>query len=325
MAVSRDKQIGIGLVVLAALGGLVYRQQKVDSAKGSASEASASLPTISTSDDVTKVSLKNGDKPEVVLEKKGDKWVVTKPLEAAANQQNVKSLLENFKDLKVKEVIASNGTDDLKKSYELDADKAMHVVAWKDADKKLDLFFGKSGGRGEIMMVEGKPAIYAASGYSSYLYSREVKGWRDTDIFKFEDTNAVQFTIENKNGAFSFTKGEKWAGTFKGHAIERFDEEKVKDALRTFRSLSADDFGDGKTPADTGLDTPEATVTVTLKDNAGKYVLKVGKVSTGTSRYAQKDGEATVYTIASYAADFALAEESKFQAAKDAGVPVAAH
>ncbi len=32
---------------------------------------------------------------------------------------------------------------------------------------------------------------------------------------------------------------------------------------------------DGKTVAETGLDNPEATVTIQLKDNAGKFVVKV--------------------------------------------------
>ena len=42
-----------------------------------------------------------------------------------------------------------------------------------------------------MMMTGDNPAIYAAKGYSSYLYAREVKAWRDTEIFKFEDGNAI--------------------------------------------------------------------------------------------------------------------------------------
>src|SRR4051812_35400530 len=108
MALSRDKQILIGVVALAGLGGLVYRQVKVDAQKGTTAAVSADLPTISASDDVDKLSITNGDKPEVVLEKKGDKWFVTKPVNAPANQQNVKSVLDNLKELKAKETIATD-------------------------------------------------------------------------------------------------------------------------------------------------------------------------------------------------------------------------
>jgi hypothetical protein len=320
MATSRDKQIIAGVVVLAGLSFLVYRQQKKDAQLGAPTTTSADMPTVSGPEDIDKISLTNGEKGEVVLEKKGDKWVLTKPIEAPANQQNVKSLIDNLKELKAKEVVENNADEATKISDDLTPSKGVHIVAFKGADKKVDNTFGKSGGRGEMMMVDGKPAIYAATGYSSFLYTRDLKGWRDTEIFKFDDTNASQLTIEDTHGLLSFTKGDKWAGTFKGQPIDRFDDSKVTDAVRTFKTLSAEDFGDGKSAADTGLDKPDATVTITLKDNAGKYVLHVGKVSSGSSRYAQKEGDPTMFIIAGFAADWATADEARFQKSLDAGV-----
>ena len=316
----RSTQIWIGVVVLAALAGGVYKVAKDDQAKGTATTTSAELPELKV-DDVDKISIQNADKAEVVLEKKGENtWVLVKPVEAPANQTNVKSLIDNLKELKAKESIVAEPTDEVKKEYQFEPSKAVHVVAYKGGEKKLDMQFGKSGARGQMAMVEGKPGIYAVTGYSSYLYTRETKGWRDGEIFKFDDANATQMTIEGKHGTLSFTKGDdKWAGTHKGQAIARFDEDKVKDALRAFKSLNAVDFGDAKTAADTGLDAPEATVTIQLKDGAGKYVLKVGKTSSGTSRYAQKEGNDTVYVIPQYTADWALGEVSKFQKSADAG------
>src|SRR5262249_47016861 len=157
----------------------------------------------------------------------------------------------------------------------------------KGSDKKTDLTLGASGARGQMAMIEGKPAIYSITGYSSYLYTRDVKGFRETEILKFDDANANSLLIEKKGEkkpeVLSFTKeGDHWAGTYNGKAIERFDEDKVKDAVRAFKNLTADDFGDGKTTADTGLDDPDSKVTIKLKDGAGTYAFRVGKVSTGT-------------------------------------------
>jgi hypothetical protein len=320
---TRDKSIIAGVVVLAGLGFLTFKAVKKDQNIGiAADKASADMPEIKGSDDLDKIVIKNGDKPEVVLEKQGDKWMVTKPVAALANQGNVKSLLDNMKELKAKETIASSADDALKKEYQLDPEHVLHVTGYKGADKKVDDLFGKSGGRGEIMMVGDKPAVYASSGYSSYVYGREVKDWREREIFKFDDAAASQMTLDDKAGAFSFTKGaDKWAGTFKGKAIDRLDEEKVKDAVRALKFLNAEDFGDGKTPAETGLDAPESTMAVTLKDGAGKFVLKVGKVSSGTSRYAMKDGDPTVFIVGSSLTDWATAEPSKFQKPVDAGAP----
>lgn len=323
----RTKQLVLGVVVLAGLGGAVWKVSQDDAKKGSATITAADLPDLKATDDVDKIVLTNGDKGEVVLEKQGDKWAVTKPVKAAASQTNVKSLLDNIKELKVKEVITAAPTEDTKKDYQFEPGKAVKVQTFKGAEKKLDATFGKAGARGQMAMVEGKPSIYAVNGYSSYLYAREVKGWRDTKILEFDDANVVGFALENKNGAFSFTKGDKWAGTFKGKPIERFDEEKVKDALRALKFLNADDFGDGKSPADTGLDTPEGKATITLKDGAGTYVVKVGKTSSGTSHYAMKDGSEVVYTVAQFPSDWILGDVGKFQKPDpkvDAGAPKAA-
>jgi len=148
MALTREKQILIAAVVLAGLGAAVYFQQKKDARVGVETLSSAQLPSISGPEDVDKIDITNGEKGEVVLEKKEDKWWLTKPANALANQTNVKQLLDNLKELKATEIVAANATDDLKKSYDLDAAKAVHVLGFKAGDKKVDDYFGKSGSHG---------------------------------------------------------------------------------------------------------------------------------------------------------------------------------
>lgn len=322
---SQSTKLYAGVIILAALGGAIYWAKNKDSQIGTSQTTSADLPDLKAPDDLDKISITNAEKGEIVLEKKGDKWAVTKPVEAPANQSNIDQIVKNLKDLKAKEVISAQPSEDSKKDYDLVPAKAVHVMAYKGGDKKVDLTFGTSGARGQMVMVDGKPGIYAVQGYQSYLYTREVKGFRDTEIFKYDDQNANGLTIAKKDAVLSFTKdGDKWSGTYKGKPIERFDEEKVKDAVRAFKSLTADDFGDGKTVAETGLSEPDSIVTVQLKDNAGKYVLKVGKVSTGTNHWAMKEGSDTIYSIPSYTSDWATAEVTKFQRSADAGAPSAA-
>jgi len=266
---------------------------------------------------VTKLSVKNGDKPEVILEKDGDKWKVKKPVDYLANQQNVKSLLDNLKELKPKDLI-DKGTATYA-DYQVDDAKAVHVVAYKGNDKAVDLYFGKSGGRGQMARKAGTDGVFAITGYSSYIYARDVKGWRDTALLKFDDAGALKVDIKNENGEFSFAKeGEAWVGKFKGEKaekadkIDRFDEAKVKDMLRAYKALAADDFGDDKTDADTGLDKPAATVTIALKEG-DPVKLTVGKTASGESRYLKKEGDKQVYVISSWAAGWAVAKSDKFQ------------
>ena len=312
-----EAKLGIGVVVLAGLAGLVYVQQKKDASVGSATSTNAVLPSLSVSDDFDKVEITNGEKPTVELDKGTggpEDWNLAKPVVAPAKAAEVKALLDNMKELKVKDVISTIGaTPEQLSEYQLDPAHGVHVVAYKGGEKKVDLTFGKQGGRGELVSIAGNPGVYALAGYIGYQYSREPKDWRQNEILKFDDANATAFTIENKNGLFSFTKaGDAWAGSFKGQPIKDFDPEKAKSAIGAFKNLNADNFGDGKTAADTGLDAPEATVAINMKDNTAKYTVHVGKVSQGTSRYAQREGNPTIYTVSNWASDWALAEPAKF-------------
>jgi hypothetical protein len=300
-----EQKIYAALALLALAAGGLYLTNKSNKealAGHSATAASADLPSISVPKDdvekVTKLEVKNADKTSVTLEKKGDEWVVTAPVQAKANTANVRSILDNLKDLKVKESIDKG--EDTYKQYELNDEKGVHVVAWKGADKALDMYFGKSGSRGQMGRVTGKPGVFIVGGYQSYLYTREVKNWRETSILKFEDANVVSADVTNKNGVFSFSKNaDKWAASYTKRdkdgkldkepqkKWEKFDEAKVKDMLRAYKTLTAEDFADDK--ADTGLaaaDKEGGVLHIKLKDNAGDITVKVGKTSKGQSRYA---------------------------------------
>ena len=327
MAMKIEQKIyAAGGVLVLLLGGLwmVMKNAREDAMAHSQVAAAAALPEIKLAadeaDKITKIQIQNAGKGEVVLEKQGDAWKVVKPVNYAANQAHVKALIDNLKELRLKDSIDTGKTQYA--AFDLEDEKAVRVQLFKDTTKAFDLYFGKSGTRGQMTRLTDKDGVYVTSGYSSYLYTREVKDWRDRDIVKFEDGNVISATINNENGNFSFSKNDdKWNGTFKGKAIPSLEVEKVKDMLRSFKSLTADDFGDGKTATETGLDKP-ATVTFTLKDEGGTIKILVGKTSTGTSRYAQKDGNPTIFTVSSFAGDWATAALSKFQkpeAGKDGG------
>jgi hypothetical protein len=334
---SRDKLIIIGAVLLGLLGVLVYKQAKRDESMGHPSGASAELASLAVPGDVDKISVTNGDKPEVVLELvpnpkaaaagpdagSTSTWVLTKPLRAEANQSSLKDLVANMVDLKIAARVNLRLDEETRKEKQLDAAHAVHVIAWKGADKKLDALFGKSGAIGELAVLGDKPNdVWAIKGYSSYLYTKEPKDFRNKEIFHFDDANVFHVTVSNAHGTLTFSKGGdgKWAGTIGNKPIERFDQEKVKDMMRAYKLLSAEEFGDGKSPAETGLDKPEGEAAFQLTGDAIARDLLVGKVGTGTNRWARRaDGDA-IYQITNYAAEWLTGGVSKYQSAvADAG------
>jgi hypothetical protein len=338
MAMTSDKNLYIAAGVLVVLGvGLFVqkRAQKQEEATYSYAAISANLPKIEVTDDQKKgidtitVEQPAGDagKPaKVVLVKQGEDWALTEPLKAKANKSNVDSLLENLPSIKISESISPS--KDAYAQYEVSDDKAVHVVA-KQGDKVVvDLYFGQGGSRGQMIRVAGKEGVFSAKGYSSYLYARDLKSWRDLSVTKFEDNKVKSVSIENENGAFEFAKvGEKkegettkteWAGKFKKPkggglaSIERFDSSKVDDLVRSFKSLTAMDFAQGKTAADLGLDKPTATVTFLLEDGARKIV-RFGNTGSSSDRWAQVEGNPDFYTIPQYTADWVTAKLDKYQ------------
>jgi len=338
MALGTEQKLGIAVAVLAVLGGALYLQnkkQKEEAASYTAENRSADLPKIDLKDDqikgIDKVTFSKppgdaGKGVEVTLEKQGDKWMVTAPVKAEANQTNVSSLMTNLKQIKVAEEI-----DPAKTAYEkygVADDKALHATFNKGGDKVLELWLGESGGRGQMARIAGHDGVYALKGYSSFLYDREVKDWRDRTVFKFEEDKVKGIDIENENGTFTFTKDkDKWTAKLKGpkdpaaKALDKFDESKLKQAIGAFKSLNADNFGTDKKDSDVGLDKPTATITFTLGDGA-KKTLHIGATAEGSSRWAKADGSDEIISIGSWPAEFAMAKVDKFQKAEgDAGAP----
>jgi Domain of unknown function (DUF4340) len=322
MALTTQQRIYIGLGVLAALGAGVYvnqKNEKQEQSRLTAATDKANLPEIKLAaddvDKVTKVEIKNADKPPTVLEKRGDKWFVAQPVDYPANLTNVKSLLDNVKEIKTKELI--DKTAAAYGEYGLEDAKAVHVVAYKGGEKAFDAYFGKSGGRGQMARKAGQDGVYAISGYSAFYYTRDVKSWRDNEIVKFDDAVINRVDIKNEHGDYVFKKdGDLWSGTLKNAKLDRFDEAKIKDMLRAFKTLNADDFGDNKSDAEVGLDKPAALVTITPKEGA-PIKLSVGKTSTGENRYLRREGVPQIYTISSWAAGWTVAKPDRFQKPDD--------
>lgn len=331
-----DKKLYIALAVLAVLGGAVFMQNKKKAADAQAHSlegAAESLPKIALTEEQTKTIDKieiqapakgdGGAATQVQLIKKGEEdWDVAEPVKAKANASNVKSLIENLTRLEIKEQIDStNGSYD---KFDLSDDKALHAVFFKGDEKVADLYFGENGSRGQMTRIAGKDGVYAVKGYSSYLYGRDVAGWRDKTIFKFEDKDAVKVTIQNENGEFVFEKnGEDWTAKHAkkagqpGTALKDFDKGKLESLLRAYKSLNASEFGDGKKPSDVGLEEPIATVTIELKGGSGRHVLSVGDTAEGSNRWVMKNGSDQIFSISSWGADWATANVDKFAAGKD--------
>lgn len=342
MALNTDKKLYLSLAVLAVLGGALYYQNQSAAADREAHtyEGMTDLPALSITEEDTKAltrivieqppkEAKEGEEQKAatkhVLIKDGENWRLEEPLKAAGNKANVESLLKNLTSMKVKERLASGAEAQAAfTQYELTDEKAVHATFFAGDQKKYEFWFGKGGGRGQTARWDGADGVYVVDGYSSFLYTRDTKGWRDLSIFKFEQDDVTAVSIENEHGSYQFEKNDdEWSAKLKkakapaASKLEDFEKSKIEDLLRAYKSLNANGFGDDKAPAEVGLEEPLATVVIQLDDGAQRKLV-FGSNAEGSSRWARVPDKEQIFTVSSWAADWAFAEASKFQKADDA-------
>src|SRR6187455_2737690 len=219
MAKGSDTKLYVAAGALALLGGAFYLQkeeQKKETLAHTLAGADKDLPKVEFSEDakgkVTKLVIekpaKDGEKPEPavrhVLVKEGETWRLAEPVAALANQNNVESALTNLTKLSVKERVSSGSSDYA--TYDLTDDKALHIQAFEGDKAIIELWSGKSGGRGQMARLAGQDGVFGLEGFSSYSFARDTKGWRDLKIVEVDSDAATEVTIQGEKGEFSFVK-----------------------------------------------------------------------------------------------------------------------
>jgi hypothetical protein len=284
---------------------------------------------------VSKLELTSPDL-EVRMEKRGAGWELTAPIVTEASSAKVVQAIQNLETLHLwKQLDPGTSYYD---QYDLTADKALHIVAWKGADKVIDLFCGKGSSDGQLVRLPDREGMFALinwgpQGYAGFLFTGDLRSWRETSIFNFAPEEVVGVEITNPKGGITFAKIDgRWLATRTkpkpdgqlGRATpwSGFDATKIETLLRDYRALAAEDFGDGVTRAEAGIDEAERSggvIRIRLKGGA-VLTLRVGKVANNRTRWAIKDGRwaakdggGTLYAIAPWPAAWAIADAHTFE------------
>lgn len=354
---SKMNQIYIGLGALAVLGGLYWMQHKKEAANYNTPYVQGSKDSVPqvkvVPEEIDKVTLKAKDKPEIVLEKKDGNWTMLAPTAGAKVQKSaVDDMLNGLKGLTFKEKIATGANNNA--AYDLDEGKGIHVIAAKAGAPVVDLWLGAAKSRGQMARLgtDTTNQIWAVSGVSAWTYDKAPKDVRDKKVWDLSRDNVTGVELKDAKGTFTFSKNEAtaatgdagasdatagdagskaaWTGTFDGKPIAGLDAAKVDDLVSAYSLggvLNADDFGDGKSDAETGLASNDVTSIVFRTKDGQAHRIVLGKTE-GTKRFARKDGDTTTYLLAESPSSWAEAGVDKFAppapAAGDAGTDAAA-
>jgi hypothetical protein len=329
--------------VLLALGAggvcLLRDRQTPSAAEGSRATATA-LPAIALGkEDAAQVSKLELTSPDlkVTMEKRGPGWELTAPIATEASSAKVVEAIQNLETLHLwKQLDPGTSYYD---QYDLTEEKALHIVAWKGTDRVVDLFCGKGSSDGQLVRLPDRDGMFALvnwgpQSYAGFLFTGDLRSWRETSIFRFASDDVVGVEITNPKGGITFAKiAGRWLATRQkpkpdGHLGRAtpwlgFDATKIENLLRDYRALAAEDFGDGVTRAAAGIDDAERTggvIRIRLEGGAA-LTLRVGKIADNRTRWAIKDGrwaareggDGTLYAIAPWPAAWATADTRKFE------------
>lgn len=351
MADSKNNQILIAVGVAAVLGGLYYMQRKNDAsttnvAYGGGSKAGAPPQFKIVPEEVDKLSIKAREKAEVVLEKKPEGWSMAAPTAGAKVQKSaIDDVLNALKGITFKETIATGANNFA--GYELDEGKGIHVVAYKGGVAIIDVWLGAQKSRGQMVRLgnDQSATVWSVSGVSAFSFDKGPKDVRDRKVWDLNRDDIVFVELKNGKGTFQFTKNEipaasadagasgdatvaakgdaggdaaaaplAWNGTVDGKPITGLEVPKVDDLLNAFALggvLNADDFGDGKGDAETGLGAPDVSVFSFKKKDGTMMRITLGKTD-GTKRFARKDGDGTIFLLSEGPSGWAAADLGKF-------------
>jgi hypothetical protein len=337
-------KIFTALAALALGGGLVFlRHGRPRTASAPLRPAPLQLPAIALgaadARELTKLEISRPADDDstrrltVAFERRGAGWEMTAPILTEASPARVDEAIGNLETLHLWKQL-DPGTS-YYAQYDLTDEKALHIVAWRGTAKVVDLWCGKGSLEGQLVRLPDRDGMFALvnwgpQGYQGFLFTADVRSWRETGIFKFAPQEAVRIDVTNPHGTFAFVRHDgRWVAsrtTPGGRPIgpwTKFDAAKIDQLLRDYQSLAADDFGDRANRPGSGVDDAERTggvIRIGLARGT-ELTLRVGRPANDTSRFAVKEsrwavkdgGDGTLYALSPYTAGWATAEARKFE------------
>jgi hypothetical protein len=231
-------------------------------------------------ENVKGIKLRSGD-IQWEAETEEDDWFLKKPVISLAKKSDITSIISSLSDLKAKEFVSEEKTDEELKKFKLESPE--HTVILQMPLENQEVTF-------LIQKTEDK--VYATTSLSPKIVEVEdtilskletnPQDMRDKEIADFYTWEANRVSLEK--GDLSLTvvedeEEEKWhLDSAEG---EEADKDKIDEFIRKIEALQAEEFIDPPlTLTEFGLEPPAAEVTIWVKDNeeeSKKVSVLIGK------------------------------------------------
>ena len=291
----RFKMTLVLVAVFAALLALVLYFDSRGEKKKAAEEKTNTLISL-TAGDIRKVSLVRGGQTLAFERSEGGPWRLTSPLQAAADEGEVTSLVDALASLRIERVVEKESKDPA--AYEI---PTTEVSLWlKGQDSPVRLLVGMENPLDKTLFAkrEGDPRIVLLASTLKTTLDKPVFDFRQKDVFKFAVADVKGIRVKAKDVAWQAAREE--TGWFlKAPVAALAAKTKVDSLLDSLSGLRAKAFvAETKTPAaikEFGLDKPEYEVALSLPAANQEIVFSLHKQ--GENAYATTSPSTKIITF----------------------------
>ncbi|MEO6725800.1 MAG: DUF4340 domain-containing protein [Blastocatellia bacterium] len=246
-------------------------------------------------EDITGVTVTRGGE-SISLENQDNKWLIKQPINAAADDSAVNSLIGDLVSARIEREFANPSADALK-GYGLDLPAVKLDIKLKDGKTQhIDL-----GGKDPLessayARLNGSPNVAVIG--SSLLASADkpVSDWRDRAVLGATQYDITSLKVTNENGGFELGKKESdW--TITAPVASPAEDSEVNSLISEITSAKAAEVvsESGEDLPKYGLDKPKVTATAKLNTGVEKGILLGSKVD--DKYYAKAADRAQVFKV----------------------------
>jgi hypothetical protein len=277
--------------------------------KGSRPAEGAARPIAKlAADSFDTLEVTKGGKDNTTLKKEGDTYKIVKPVAYPADKDAAKLAFEALTKIDFSNIVSDQKSR--QGEFELGED-GLRVKVKKGETVLADMRIGKTTNQMTMVRLEGKDEVWSASGFFKYQFDKDTAGWRDKSITTFDEKDAERLQITAKNGSkIVLSKpaprdagpAPEWQVVEASVKVEPFDKTVASGVANQLATWKANDFADSAKPEETGLDSPDLTVTVSLK-NGKQQTLLVGKKKGDEDFYVKRADNPQVFLVKKYNLD----------------------
>ena len=319
----RKNRVAVGAIVFVVLLGLtLWAVNRRDREPTSATE----LPTLELEQDAItelQVTRPNGD--SVVLSNASGAWRVVEPLDAEADENNIDTALNRLAELRIVRIVATQPENYAR--LQVDDENAVDVVVKAGEETLTNLGVGKYADGMTMVRIDDRTEVFGASGSLRYAFDRDLKAWRNRRVVTEDAKDVGSIRFESPNGTFQFDrKADGWTASTGAKALGEFDSKKVGGVVSTAARLMASGFAEEDvSPARAGLSEPDATVTLTMAEDAEPIVLEFGDTTEAQNEvYLRRRGDETIYVVSEYLANRLRPDSEAFDRTEEPQAPPSA-